>query len=549
MIAKPDLHKWFSALRQTMLAISLEQGRLVAWRCVRLGLGAWQVDRREEFALEQQEPSGDALVTPLRPLLLRWGLPPGTPVVLVLPPQLGGCLTLTAPAEAKGRDWVAAELTRLLPFATKELDFGSTLRQVQGKTLAEVVWLPRGWLADVRGALAKLGLKLDEVLSRAQLLAPLPAALPLGLRLRQLLPKQRIDLPAVQTVATLEAVSADTAYFHCYVDGLVLRSRRLAMTSSRELAAAVALELFSLDAEGVRVDALQLSGLSPEVRELLSDDFRGTIHFQAAATDLGAAFCAAWQRDVHGIWLMPGEKREIFASLYKAGYVIAGVGTVLAVAMSMAASSAEEEVGQLEGDARRLKPKYQKVVAVETEAVGMSRLTAAIDGASKAPTPLDALYGVYEVLPETAWVTRFSWRADGVLVVAGHGLSSVEVAKRLQTQAGFSAVRAADAVVAPAAPAASGTAAPSVVPTAGDALAFQVECRWQAPGKPVVSAPASAAPAAPVSPAPATAPAGAAPAAGAPVPSPRPNGAPQALPSGFPFGGAGNSANAAGPGR
>lgn len=541
MIAKPDLHKWFSALRQTMLAISLEQGRLVAWRCVRLGLGGWQVDRREEFALEQAEPSGDALVTPLRPLLLRWALGAGTPVVLVVPPQLGGCLSLPAPAEAKGRDWIAPELTRLLPFAAKELDFGATLHQRLGQPLAEVVWLPRGWLADVRSALGKLGLQLDEVLSRAQLLAPLPAAIPLVQRLRQRMSRQLPTLPAPQTIARLEAVGTDCAYFHCYVDGAVLRSRRLALTSARELAGAVALELFSLDAEGVRVDALHLAGVAAEVRDLITDDYRGPVHYQAQVDDLGAAFCAAWQRDVHGIWIVPSEKREIFASLYKAGYVIAGVGTVLAVALSMAASSAEEEAGQLDSDIRRLKPKYQKVVAVETQAVEMSRLAAAIDAAGSAPGPLDALYGVYEILPETAWVTRFSWRADGALVVAGRGLSSSEVVKRLQTQAGFSQVRVLAAPTAPAATAASADApapvSPAVTTTAGDALAFDVECRWTPPVGTASAAGPVAPAAAPVSAPAAPVPAGTAPTVPPLTVPPRPAGSsPSALPPGFPFG-------------
>ncbi len=452
-----------------MLAVSIEPGRLVAHRCVRLGL-AWQVERSERFVLDGSEPTPEAIAAALRPLLLRWSLPAATPVVVVAAPLIGGILSVAAPSvRGKDRSWLDQELTRQLPFAPRELETGITLYAGRnGRLLAETFWLPKGWVADLKAAFGCIGLRLDEILARSQVLAPLP----IKTATRKGVP------PPTPITAVLEG-DGEVLFFHCYSDGAVLRSCPLPADNPQAAADSIVLELMTLEAQGLRVTHLALRGPLLALHEALTAaGVSGEISVTETAVDLPAAFCQAWQRDVHGVWLVP-EKKLLFANLYRTGFLVAAVGVLLTATLSLLGSAAETEIDQFETDAKRLKPRYQKVVAIEKQAVEASRLLAAMDAASAATTPLDALYRVYEALPEKAWVTRFASRADGALVIAGRGAKTDDVLAKLRQEINIVDAKAGKAE------------------DGAPADAFVIEARWQpAPAKPVAAttvAPATAA--------------------------------------------------------
>lgn len=489
----PDFKSFLRKLRQVMLVVSIEPGRLVAHRCVRLGL-AWRVERSERFLLEGSEPTPDAIAATLRPLVLRWALPAATPVVVVAAPLIGGILSVSAPGvRSKDRSWIDQELARQLPFAARELETGITEHHRAGRQQAEAFWLPKGWVADLKAALGRVGLRLDEILARAQVLAPLPAkktAKPAGKSAAKVsVPK---NIPAPADLHVLLEGDGEALFFHCYSDGATLRSRSLPAGDAQAAADAVLLELMALEAQGIRVSRLSLHGPLLALRgALVAVGVSQELTLIEAPLDLPAAFTAAWQRDVHGVWLVP-EKKLLFANLYRTGLLIGVVGIVLSAVFSWAGSSAESENEQLEADAKRLKPRYQKVVAIEKQAVEASRLLTAMDSESNAATPLDALYRVYEALPTKAWVTRFAYRADGALVVAGRGVKTDEALARLAKETNIVEAKAGKAE------------------DNAPADAFVLEARWQpAPAKPATPAVAGAAAAAavpPVSAAPAVTP-------------------------------------------
>lgn len=501
-----------------MLAVSIEPGRLVAHRCVKLGF-SWQVERSERFPLEGAEPTPDAIAAALRPLVLRWALPAATPVVVLAAPLLGGILAVTSPvARNKDRSWIDQELVKQLPFAPRELETGITLLQRAGKQTAEVFWLPKGWVADLKAALGRIGLRLDEILARAQLLAPLPVtnkpakkakAAAKGLSKQEavkqaLKPTQPPASPLPpEPVEVLIEGEGEALYLHCYRNGVALRSRTLP-GEAQAAADAVQLELMALEGQGIKPVRLALRGPLSDLHAALLAAELGTLDITLAAPlpDLPAAFCAAWQRDVHGVWVMP-ERKQLLAKLYRAGLALAAVGVLVCGALSWATDDAKTESDQLETEAKRLKPRYQKVVAIEKQAVEASRLLAAMDAANAAsatPVPLDALFRVYEALPEKAWVTHFACRADGSLVVSGRGAKTDDVLAKLRLSPNI-----ADAKV--------GTPEENA-----PADAFAIEAHWRpaSPPKPASPAPAAAAAAAAAAQAtpPAAAPAAAAPANG-----------------------------------
>jgi Tfp pilus assembly protein PilN len=506
----PDFKSLIRSFRQVMLAVSIEPGRLVAHRCVKLGF-SWQVERSERFPLDGAEPTPDAIAAALRPLVLRWALPAATPVVLLAAPLIGGILAVVSPL-ARNKDclWIDQELTKLLPFAPRELETGITLLQRGGKQTAEVFWLPKGWVADLKAALGRIGLRLDEILARAQLLAPLPV---LGKPVKKAKSKRPAEDRSPQA-AVKEALKAQPAaapvvvqpepvelliegegealYFHCYRNGVALRSRTLP-GEMQAAADAVLLELMALEGQGIRPTRLTLRGPLSDLQSALQAVELGKLEMTRVDVlpDLPAAFCAAWQRDVHGVWVVP-ERKQLLAKLYRAGFALAAVAVVVCGALSWATDDAKNESEQLETEAKRLKPRYQKVVAIEKQAVEASRLLAAMDAvnaASATPVPLDALFRVYEALPEKAWVTHFASRADGSLVVSGRGAKNDDVLAKLRQSPNIADAKA-------------GT------PEEGapeDSFAIEAHWRPAPPPKPASPAPAAAAqpPAAPVA-APAT---------------------------------------------
>lgn len=491
-----------------MLAVSIEPGRLVAYRCVKLGF-SWRVERSERFPLEGAEPTPDAIAAALRPLVLRWALPAATPVVVLAAPLLGGILAVVSPvARNKDRSWIDQELTKQLPFAPRELETGITLVQRSGKQTAEVFWLPKGWVADLKAAVGRIGLRLDEILARAQLLAPLPVAnkpakktkaakgLSKQEAVKQALnpaakPATQPALPQPQPPEPVEVLiegEGDALYFHCYRNGVALRSRILP-AEAQAAADAVLLELMALEGQGIKPLRLALRGPLLDLHAALLAADLGKLEVTLTATlpDLPAAFCAAWLRDVHGVWVMP-ERKQLLAKLYRAGFALAAVGVLVCGALSWATDDAKTASEQLETEAKRLKPRYQKVVAIEKQAVEASRLLAAMDAvnaASVTPVPLDALFRVYEALPEKAWVTHFACRADGSLVVSGRGAKTDDVLAKLRQSPNI-----ADAKV--------GTPEENA-----PADAFAIEAHWRPAPPPKPASPAPAAVAQPATAAPA----------------------------------------------
>ena len=92
-----------ASLSRTLLVVCPEGHALRVFTCVARFTG-WSLGRVETIDLPSSELRPDVIAGAVRPLALRWGIPPGTEVALVLPPLVGGVLSLSGRAPLPGAD-------------------------------------------------------------------------------------------------------------------------------------------------------------------------------------------------------------------------------------------------------------------------------------------------------------------------------------------------------------------------------------------------------------------------------------------------------------
>ena len=416
-----------ASLSRTVLVVCPEGSTLRVFTCVARFWG-WSLGRAEVVPLPsaQPAPQPEAVAAAVRPLVLRWGIPPGTEVALVLPAVVGGVLSLAAGAPQTDRAWIDRELAGRIPFASRDIE--CDVRAAGPDRSIQVAWLPRTAAVEFRTAFARLGLALGEIVFRAQLYAH--AARETGAEGRELMIEQWNGCFS----------------FHLLAGGRVLRTSMAQTPAAREFADRLQLELLSLEAAGPSpaVARIVLAGaqrrFSGEFEAAAKDAAQG-IEILRRPAELSAMFLRFWRGGETGIWLVPENPPAMARRL---AFAIAGIGALLAAAMAWQVSALGDETAALEARATRLRPQYQPLAAKERQALSAAATADAVARISaETSEPQAALLAVFNALPRSAWVTRFAFEA-GKTTVAGRGLDTESVVEKLKRQPGVSRITGAD---------------------------------------------------------------------------------------------------------
>jgi hypothetical protein len=450
-----------ASLSRTLLVVCPEGPALRVFTCVARFWG-WSLGRVEVVALASGELQAhvhqdvqpalqpEVIAAAVRPLALRWSIPPGTEVALVLPAVVGGVLSLVAGALHREADraWIETELAGRIPFALGDIEYEARPSRV-GVGVAvghdrsiEVAWLPRTIAMEFRTAFARLGLALGEIVFRPQLFASAARFASAGRG------------TGVEDSELVIEQWAGSCYFHLLAGGSVLRTSIAQTPAPREFADRLQLELLSLRAAGHNVSAAVAPAVSRAVSRIVLTDAQRPFNsaFEAAAKDavhgikierraaeISAMFLRFWRDGATGIWLVPEDPPPL-AMARRLAFAVAGCGVLLAAAMGWHTSAIRDETTALEARAARLRPQYQPLVAKERQAVSAAAAADAVARLSAPPRePQAALLSVFNALPRSAWVTRFYFEA-GKTTIAGRGLDTESVIAGLKSQPGVSRI-------------------------------------------------------------------------------------------------------------
>jgi len=424
----------------------------------------------------------EVIAAAVRAIVLRWSVPPGVEVALVLPAFVGGVLSLPGQFRTAGASVDMArlemELAGRIPFAFRDIECEAQPGAIGSEQSIQVAWLPRTAAIEFRTAFARLGLVLGEIVFRPQLFARLLAA-----------PGRGPDAAGTDLVIERWAGSC---FFHLVAAGRVLRTSMAQMQTPGGLADRLQLELLSLGSEGpvatavasTRVSRIVMAGdrgiFDREFEAAVKGAARG-IKIERQATEISAMFLRFWRDGGTGVWLVPDHPPPV-AMARRLAFIVAGCGVLLAAAMTWNTSAIRDEIAVLEAREARLRPQYQPLVDKERQTVAAAATADSVARLTATPGEAQAaLLAVFNALPRSAWVTRFSFE-EGKARVTGKGLDTESVMARLKDQPGVSRVAAAsgnepevpDADAervfrvgfhwAPAAPGAPGAAVPPVPP-------------------------------------------------------------------------------------
>lgn len=405
------------------LILSLTRDALVVAHWVRNWLG-WRQISLERMPLSGPEFSAEELHGLLRAWLARspqagqQSMPAGVAVSLVLPPEIGSLSLLDGDEPAE------TAIAGVLPFHVAETSHIVLPVGRRGKAEGHkaLFWLHRDWTVEFQGLLGKLNLRLTEIFSRAQLFSPV-----LGAAKRQL-----------QAEAVIEA-EGERCVLHLYLpDGTPFRSAPLAVASGLPVAGQVRAELAAASARGIAISRLSLSG---DAAATLAEPLRaaGLAPEMAVADDLGLQLGRLWQSPLEGLWFPP-PRQELLRELNRWTIIAGAGGLVLFAALVWQTGEFEKEIGEAETAIRKLKPRYQKAVSSEKEAVQISETRRGLGDLERLPSPIDPVGQLAEGLPAGAWLTRFEYRG-GQVRFAGYGLAPAEAVATLGKLPGFSGLR------------------------------------------------------------------------------------------------------------
>lgn len=408
------------------LALILEQGQLIVsqWS---FGLKGWKISRSEKVSMPTADPLAEQVLSAIRPLILKWGLPTDVPVVAVAPVGVGGFLSFSFPRVAK-KDLDALidnELAKSLPFSLKEVERGYQVRRANDRLEASVFWLPKSWVTELRNTLSRAGLRLSELFHRAQMIG---AAL------------ARNDV--LGPWGCIEK-SGMGAHFHFYRGGpLPDRSRFLASADPATLAGEFELDLLALSSAGMRPGLVYEIGGESVLHGMSAQPQGFKIERQEKPAVLPEMLLGLWRSGGTGVWLVP-DKSIMMARLTTALIGMVGVGVVVSGAAWWAVSDLRDQADALDSEVKRLKPRYQKVLAVEQEALRAQREIGQIEALAGRPAALGVLYEIFKALPPNAWLLRFDYSAERI-EIEGYGSGSHQLGEILQQNKSFSGIASID---------------------------------------------------------------------------------------------------------
>lgn len=353
----------------------------------------WRLLRHAMRPLDGAEWESDALLGALRALVANWSLRPGTRACFVLPPQILGVMPAQASALDPGEDPLAR-----LPYPASEV--ASTAWSGGGGRIDAVLWIHRDWMREFESIAATLNLRLEEIYARGQLLSE--------------------AAPHPVCGALVEAGEGGELFLHLYgASGrFPLRSALLEGTQPERRVLA---EL--LGAQGGGPDSVSLT-LCASVPQLIAERLSGAGIRVAPADDpdIVALSGKLIGRDDEGIWLVP-PPAEVMR-----GFVAGAVGIGVLGLAGFAAMLWHED--QLSGTAARQKaelreqhPRLLELQVREREAREAAALVRVVDQVKEHPSVLLPLGALAQVLPQGAWISRFTADAQGFRV-EGHGASS-----------------------------------------------------------------------------------------------------------------------------
>lgn len=396
------------------LALILEQDQLIVslWS---FGLKGWKIACSEKVPMPTADPLAEQVLAAIRPLILKWGVPPEIPLVAVAPAGVGGFLSFSFPRVAKSdlEALIDSELTKALPFSMKEVERGYQVKPRDGRLEVSVFWLPKSWVSELKNALSRSGLRLSELFHRAQMIG---AAL------------TRREVAGPWGCVEKTGAGIHFHFFRC--GALPDRSRFRALADPATLAGELELDLLALSSTGIEPTLVYEIGAEDALHGALAQSKNVKFKKHNHAVGLPEMLLGLWRGGGEGIWLVP-DRPAMTARLTAALLRMVGVGAMVSAAAWWAVSGLHDQAETLESEVKRLKPRYQKVLAVEREAVRSQRELGQIEGLAGAPSALAVLYEIFKSLPQDAWLLRFDYTA-GQVEIEGYGSDSHQLGEILQ---------------------------------------------------------------------------------------------------------------------
>ena len=392
------------------LAIHIEHGQITfcLWR---RAFARWRIAEREGFAA-QPTALADQVLTAARGLVIRWKIKPDTPVIVQAPPGTGGILNMTLPAGAKGNlvPLIEAELAKALPFPLREIHYCWQTGTGETAAQAAIFWVPRAWVADLSGALSRIGLRLAEVVMRASLAAF--AYKPDDATAWALLEedKEHLHLHSFRGALPVWASSQPTAQADLALESLLL-------------AGGPALNLY-FTAETLPAGLAAADGIRGQHRDPL---------------DYPETLLKWYQAGQAGILIDP-ERNVLLASLTPVALGLVLLGLAASGATWWLTQSTREAVAELEARLEQTRPVAQSIMAQARRVLANRQAIAALERIYAEPDGLEVLDTVARLLPKKAWLTRFTFH-DGLFEVEGYGADGDALEAKLKdAKPGFTGI-------------------------------------------------------------------------------------------------------------
>lgn len=391
------------------LAIHLDAGQLTCCLWQRR-LARWKIAAKEGFPL-QSGPLADQVLAAARGLVIRWKLKPDTPVIVQALPGTGGMLCLDLPAGIKGspQPLIEAELAKALPFPLRELHYTWELEKAADATRASVFWMPSAWVADLSGALSRIGLRLTEIVARAQLVA-------------------HAMKPASASFWAFLESDKEQAYLHTF------RGALPAWTSSQATQqSGLALETLLLATNPApAIDLYYSTAEAPADLVGGNGKLRGQ---RKEALDYPELLLQWYQAGKVGILVDP-ERSALLARLTPVAIAVLLLGFAAIGGMWRLTQATQAELDALEQRVKEIRPEALIVAATERRLAEHKQTIAALDKLYAEPDGLDALDAVARNLPKKTWLVRFGYH-DGLFEAEGYGSSTEALLDKLKTVKGL----------------------------------------------------------------------------------------------------------------
>ncbi|MFA6310286.1 MAG: PilN domain-containing protein [Sterolibacterium sp.] len=332
-----------------------------------------------------QCPAGVDPFAELPSLLARHALRLETPAALVADPASGGFLLLRGhPGAHRDQVWIARQLELALPYPATELHW----RTRAGEGQVEIFWLPKASVKSQTEALARVGLRLDEIYPRASLWRD----------------------EAGKSLAQQPCLLQEADALHVFEGVWVQRSTPLP-TDTDAATRAQQLELLALASGAARVvrnaPAESEQTLAQRVLALWLDG-SDAIH---PAVGRGAGW-ASWRP---------------MLTLTAACVALA---TIAVIGLGWLNATMETTLESLNREQRKLAPLEQKLSEMERSVRSDRKYLAAAKALDGSAPPLEALNRISAALPDKYWIHHLQFKGR-TLELAGHGGGYEEVIRLL----------------------------------------------------------------------------------------------------------------------